>query len=545
MFLGNNCVYTVLGVCMHVQNLRIGLILLALCSALLLSCPEPGSNPMVQRNWNTPYHDAIFKATHNSYAASIPDQLDAGARLIEIDLHDDDHASYGYRVGHDSPGHLVFLESRNPSSIKLSPWLSMLSAWSQNNPGHAPITLLFDIKDSLYDSDGYDGYDLSRFNQELINALGENNIYTAFELGTSYAWPLVGELRNKFIAVLSGNTGNYSAYVATHGEMPAVAMNDHGQIIAVYKESFSFDLRYWTGEWQTANPDNKMPEGSIRWMRNRRYAQDYSTSSHPAVAINNAGWIVTVHQGPNQALEYRLGKLTAELDIDWKTDLTSVGFGNNPAIHFDTLDGNTLTVVYTGVAPDTNTYAKSITLDPATPELRHAPASPSNDSSGLLQNKNHAVSSIGTVRVSSDSNMENLLTYTTDDMAGTGTSEITGRIRFFQLAFTEIDPVRIIEGDRAYETVYAETTGRFYADGVDFFFDADELIFSSYFDSTVEHRTRGGNPFLITRFYAFGSSNAKGVSDTSALPNFPAPILISLSYEKWYTSLFQRIQYFE
>ncbi len=522
---------------MNTQNLRIGLIFLTLCSPLLLSCPglgvytgfRIGAYPPVSPSdpyWNTPYHDAVFKATHNSYTRSIPAQLDAGFRLIEIDFHDQAHTNYGYRVGHWWPGHQVSYGYGNPNTTRLPAWLSMLSSWSQNNPGHAPITLILDTKDPIADADndGYAGHNLSRFNQELLDAFGLDNIYTAAEQGRSYHWPPVGDLRDKFIIVMAetGRSVNRQAYVGTLGKTPAVAMNDHGQVIAVYQKPISRWLWYWTGEWQTTSSDNKMPTGSILWLRNQRYAWGFDYESPPTIAINNEGWIVATHQGINQVIKYQLGKLTPELDIDWKTAPISANSGSNPAIRFDSLDSNTLTAIYTGIDSDTTIYEQDITLhtERSTLELSAATSS-SNDQNELWKNVNSANSNTGTVKVSSD--RKNLLTYSANGR--------TDRIRLFQISFVEADPVRIGR-DSSYATLLTETTGRFHS--------------SDSPDSTVRYRTStNGDPFLITRNFMFGLDDAHRISDPRALPNFPALYNAHDYRRPWYHALFGQFKHFE
>ncbi len=62
----------------------------------------------------TAYTDAIFFATHNSYSpgaelGSIVKQLDDKVRFIELDIHDNEYQTQGYRVGHDAPDNQVAL----------------------------------------------------------------------------------------------------------------------------------------------------------------------------------------------------------------------------------------------------------------------------------------------------------------------------------------------------------------------------------------------------------------------------------------------------
>ena len=57
-----------------------------------------------------------------------------------------------YSIGHLYPGDEVFLEKDNPRDLKLRSWLNVINIWSENNPGHTPITIGFDVKDDLTDN---------------------------------------------------------------------------------------------------------------------------------------------------------------------------------------------------------------------------------------------------------------------------------------------------------------------------------------------------------------------------------------------------------
>ena len=110
---------------------------------------EPSPDPM-----SLAFNEAIFAATHNSYTGgdkgSITDQLDAGVRVLELDFHIDDHHETGdYQLGHLWVEEGVALGNGNPSTTALTQWLMQISNWSDNNLGHAPITIILDAKDHI------------------------------------------------------------------------------------------------------------------------------------------------------------------------------------------------------------------------------------------------------------------------------------------------------------------------------------------------------------------------------------------------------------
>ncbi|HEY1275754.1 MAG TPA: hypothetical protein VGF25_12615 [Thermoleophilaceae bacterium] len=255
------------------------------------------------------YNEATFAATHNSYAGGAADdlgslrrQLDGGVRFLELDLHDNDFAASGYRIGHESPGDDVVHGGGNPRTDRLPAWLGAIAAWSDENPGHAPITVALDLKDRLTDNRSFAQGNLARLNQELLDAF--ERLYPAEELGRR-AWPTVDALRDRVIAVISGSEESRLAYVRDPGHNPAVAMNAAGRVVEVH-DSGSGDLWYWTGEFTAPR--------RVGWRRHGWY----DTGKRPAVALNDAGLLVEVHEGPDDSrLWYRVGRLGDDLEIEW------------------------------------------------------------------------------------------------------------------------------------------------------------------------------------------------------------------------------------
>ncbi len=97
---------------------------------------------------------AYFRSSHNSYSGnnsgyrgSIVQQLDAGIRKIELDIHtEDDDGTIKFQIGHDYAGHRVEDSYGNPSSTLLDAWLQIIADWSSQNNLHEPIMLVLDPK---------------------------------------------------------------------------------------------------------------------------------------------------------------------------------------------------------------------------------------------------------------------------------------------------------------------------------------------------------------------------------------------------------------
>ena len=229
-------------------------------------------------------------ATHNSYAGapsgdlgSLRRQLDGGVRFVELDVHDNDFVSTGYRIGHEAPGDDVIRTGGNPRTDKLGPWLRAIQRWSDTNPRHAPITVALDIKDDLTDNRSFAQGNLARLNAVLLEHF--SGLFTAEALGDGQ-WPTVDALRGRVIVVLSGAEGTRLAYVRDPGDNPAVAVNAAGHVVEVH-DSGGGDLWYWTGEF--VSPKH------VRWRRHGRY----DTGQKPAVALSDDGLVVEVHEDPD------------------------------------------------------------------------------------------------------------------------------------------------------------------------------------------------------------------------------------------------------
>src|SRR5690606_27073438 len=130
-------------------------------------------------------NDLVMVGTHNSYKIAMPDermarlrehdpqaadsldyahrplteQLDAGARQIELDVYYDPHGGHFAETSDDPalrrPGfkvqHIPGLDDRT-SCPTLVQCLAVIKGWSDAHPGHAPILVMMNAKDSTGDA---------------------------------------------------------------------------------------------------------------------------------------------------------------------------------------------------------------------------------------------------------------------------------------------------------------------------------------------------------------------------------------------------------
>ncbi len=258
------------------------------------------------------YDRTRFLSSHNSYSGdtrrSLPVQLDQKVRCFELDLHDNDYESIGdFRIGHMKAGHEVALGGGNPTSLLFRDWLDVFEKWSVKNPTHAPLTLVLDVKNDLTDNDT--GGDPEDLNQSLEAVLG-SRLLTREAFDGLGAWPDVELLRGKILCVLSGHGATRASYASCTGRTPSIAVNAVGDTVLAYR-SPAGDVRFWTG-----SADSNAAR--VVWWRKGTYAVSAYTASEPAVAINEDGWVVSVHRVGSTAGECRVGKLNTETRrINW------------------------------------------------------------------------------------------------------------------------------------------------------------------------------------------------------------------------------------
>ncbi len=382
-----------------------------------------------EQDLEVPYNEAPAAATHNSYSGdeggargSMQAQLDAGVRTVEFDVHADDFAAAGYRIGHDGPGDEVWMEDGNPTTDALAAWFSVLVEWSDTHWGHSPITVYIDLKDTFAGDHPDDG-NFGAFNALLETQFGER-LYTPEHLRSDGSWPWVADMRDRFVLVLTGSEDGQLDYRRDRGVDPAIAINDAGQVVEVHQSQSEEVLWSWSGQLQ--------PDGSIRWMHHERY----DTGNRPAVALNNDGVLVEVHEDPDlfdDDLWYRVGRVQRDGSVSWSTQdgrrFPDEDEGVMPSIAFDSLDDDAVREVHTSQSSAQRWYWSASSVDVAGGTIgwsRPDGDGQTNDPAYPRSAVTHGGTQY-TVSAGPDGPHDQALLYTAD-----GT---TRRVRYEQLAF--------------------------------------------------------------------------------------------------------------
>jgi hypothetical protein len=110
--------------------------------------PPPGDDPLS-------FLKAHYRVSHNSYSGNLDDgyrgsiiqQLDAGLRFVELDIHCDiDGDNVAFIVGHSHPRQYVDRTHGNPDSYDAKDWVNVVTSWVQKNQPREPVILAFDWK---------------------------------------------------------------------------------------------------------------------------------------------------------------------------------------------------------------------------------------------------------------------------------------------------------------------------------------------------------------------------------------------------------------
>jgi hypothetical protein len=295
----------------------------------------------------------VFRATHNSYSGgsrrTIRAQLDAGVRLIELDVHAPAAAGGDFQVGHVAPGHEVARGGGNPDGIGLREWLEVVESWAAARrgaggaPRHGVLTVALDLKSALVRAAAFESGSLAALNGTLRGVFGDA-LVTPGEFERSAAGsrdgPTLEALRGRVIVVLSGHPQSRVGYRWDVGANPAVAVNERGWVVEVHESptgpTCTHDLWYWTGR--------RGEDGAVEWMRHGKY----DSGTTPAVAVNNAGLVVAVHRsGLYSSLWCRAGELNeATGDIRWGARGVKYDTGAAPTVAFQSLSGAELREIH-------------------------------------------------------------------------------------------------------------------------------------------------------------------------------------------------------
>jgi len=394
---------------------------------------EPGDGCSAEcapeQDLEIPYSEAPAAATHNSYSGneagdrgSIVEQLDAGVRTLEYDVHADDFASAGYRLGHDGPGDEVAHGSGNPDVDELGAWLQLVASWSDDHPGHSPLTIYIDLKDE-FDNAHPEAGNFIAFNALLETYLGAR-LYTPDDFRADGGWPWVSQMRDRVVCVLTGDEDGQLDYRRDRGATPAIAINDAGQVVEVHQAQSQEDLWLWTGQIQA--------DGRVRWLHHERY----DTGNRPSVALNNDGVIVEVHEDDDFAdddLWYRVGQLQPGGGVQWASDggdrFPNEDEGVMPSVAFLSLDDDAVREVHQSQGDAQRWYwsATGVNLGAGTIDWQRPEGSGETDDPFYPRTDASFEGSLYAVSIGIDGPHETALLY---EVGGT-----TRRIRYEQLAF--------------------------------------------------------------------------------------------------------------
>jgi len=437
-----------------------------------------------------PFDEAIFRSSHNSYSGgergTIEAQLNAGVRQIELDFHDNDYREHGFRVGHGSPGSEVDHTSPNPSSDELQEWVNAVAEWSIEHSDHSPLHLLLNIKDDMTDNRSTADGSLAALNRLILDAFGER-LFWARNLGDD--WPTINDLRGKIVVGFTGaeSTSTRVAYVQDQGRYPAVAMNDHGQIIEVHQSESHSALWYWTGQLQE--------DGSVVWWHHGRY--DFGRE--PAIALNNHGQFVEIHRSDgDDDLWYWTGTIGPDGDLQF-THNDEFDTGVRPSVAFDDLDGVAFREIHRSPSDASQNWDWNASIDEGTGTVEWGAHGRTDDDRFEYD---EARTEAGWVSVETGEDGEagiNTLLYETAEVA-------KGRVRYAQIAFIDTnwgDPSVLTEASRF------------------------RSFRSGQHEQTLEWQAEGG----ISRMWKFDEDDAAAVDPP---PNFAATDEpLSSWYQNW------------
>jgi hypothetical protein len=393
--------------------------------------------PVVPEGWERPLNEVTFGGTHNSYEVdrgTILEQLNQGIRCLELDIHDNDFES----VGDYRLGHNEpgdrVASVENGVGLELKDWLKLVRTWSQANPEHAPIFLVLDLKDKLTDNPSMAKGNLGALNQSIESVFG-SQLWGPDQAGEG--WPQVFDLRGRVVVQISGEWVSRTRYLRDPGQRPAVAVNDKGQVIEVH-DSGRGVLWYWTGQMES--------DGRIRWIHHG----PYDTGMSPAVALDNDGWLVEVHKSENRdQLWAHIAQMNADYTLRWGPSKKFETNGTQPSLQWSSHD--TLTEIHRAL--DGSNRAWTVDIDRGGFELSFSNPVPTNQPRFDTATGQSARGQVSVLSGEDDLGAgKDTLMYT----SGAASRE---RIRYEQLAFVDVQPINSGELLRADAKIFNIASG--------------------------------------------------------------------------------------
>ncbi|MFJ9591156.1 Ca2+-dependent phosphoinositide-specific phospholipase C [Streptomyces virginiae] len=188
---------------------------LALLLAAWLACGAPPAAATATVSEDTKLDRITFSGNHNAYEKAtygrLTDALEAGSRLLEIDVYTDPVS--GWVVSHSNPlssnsnctrRNIFDKEVKNGD---LADCLTDLRRWSEAHPGHDPVYVKLEMKWGFYGRADMAPADLDRL---IAKRLGSSRVFKPADLtGTAYpdadaatradAWPSLARTRGRFL----------------------------------------------------------------------------------------------------------------------------------------------------------------------------------------------------------------------------------------------------------------------------------------------------------------------------------------------------------
>ena len=186
---------------------------------------------------------------------SLTEQVQAGLRKLELDIFYDPNGGLlanpqGLEIvkqrgdeplPYDEGGemlsagfkvlHVQDIDYRS-NCLTLVSCLNELKSWSKENPRHLPIFISFNAKDQVIPLPGsakplaFDSVAFDQLDREIIRVLGRDKIImpddvrgafkTLHQAISKNGWPLIEEVRGKFIFILDEAGEKLETYIATH-----------------------------------------------------------------------------------------------------------------------------------------------------------------------------------------------------------------------------------------------------------------------------------------------------------------------------------------
>ncbi|HUD28461.1 MAG TPA: Ca2+-dependent phosphoinositide-specific phospholipase C [Novosphingobium sp.] len=224
-------------------------IALASAAASALPSAATGMNDIQVVGTHNSYKQAMSEDVHAAIAARseklaqaldyahrpLSEQLDHGARQLEIDVNYDPRGGYYAKGKNDAellkPGfkvlHMAFSDAAS-SCERLVTCLAEIRRWSDAHPGHAPLMLMFNAKE---DADEAHGKPALRFDEKAFDALDREILAAIPREKLILPDDVQGRYPTLREAVLAGN---WPKLEAARGKI-FFALDEHEAKVAIYR----------------------------------------------------------------------------------------------------------------------------------------------------------------------------------------------------------------------------------------------------------------------------------------------------------------------